>query len=77
VDRGLAAVGDRRLYGSRSTIGGLAMGSRLIAVALLLNHKRITDSGTQGARFTSLTLAVIAGLALVLLHFVVGPAMNS
>jgi hypothetical protein len=51
------------------------MGTALTSVVLLLNHERITVSGDKGAVFTSLILAVVAGLALILLHFVLGPAM--
>lgn len=55
---------------------GLAMGTALTAVVLLLSHKRITGSGHQWSAFTSLMLGVVAGLALVLLHFVIGPAIR-
>jgi hypothetical protein len=55
---------------------GLAMGSALVVTALLLNYKRLADSGAQKAMFTSLLLAVAAGLALALLHLVVGPAIR-
>lgn len=55
---------------------GLAMGAALTAVVLLLNHKRLTGSENRRSAFTSLVLAVVAGLALILLHFVVGPAIR-
>lgn len=55
---------------------GLAMGAALTAVALLLNHKRIGDSGDQRAAFTSSILAFVAVVALVLLHFAIGPALR-
>ena len=59
-----------------STLMGLAMGAAVMAVALLLNHKRITVSGTQSTAFTSLILTVVACLALALLHYVIGPAIR-
>jgi hypothetical protein len=55
---------------------GLAMGTALLAVVVLLNHRRITDSAIQEAKFISLILAFVAGLALILLHVMVGPALR-
>jgi len=70
----LAAIGAYMALASRPW--GLAMGAALTSVVLLLNHKRITGLGNQGAAFTSLVLAVVAGLVLILLHFVIGPAIR-
>jgi hypothetical protein len=71
----LVAIGAYMALASRPW--GLAMGAALTAVVLLLNDKRISRSGNQGTAFTSLMLAVVAGLTLVLLHFVIGPAIRS
>lgn len=70
----LVAIGAYMALAPRSW--GLAMGAALTALVLLLNHKRIGGSGNQRAAFTSLILAVVAGVALILLHFVIGPAIR-
>ena len=56
---------------------GVAMAVALAATVILLNHQRIAAKGNQRAVFTSLALGVVFGLALIFLHFVVGPAIRS
>ena len=78
-DRGLwwtaisLLVGLGGYMGLATRLWGLAMGSALVAVALLLNHKRLADLGIRNAMFISLLLAQASGLALALLHFCDGP----
>ena len=55
---------------------GLAMGLALALTALLLNHKRLTDSTSEKATSISVFLTVVMGLAFALAHFVVGPAIR-
>ena len=59
-----------------SSAWALTVGAALTLVFLLLNHKRMASEGAPRRLMTSVLLTVVAGLALLILHFTVGPALR-